>query len=354
MPAADAASRRVEAVRGDITTERVDAVVNAANSSLLGGGGVDGAIHRAAGPGLLAACREVRRDAYPEGLPVGDAVATTGANLAARWVIHTVGPNWHRGQRDPELLRRCFTRSLEVAADVGARSGGVPRGQRRCLRMGPPPSSPTSPWTRSSGRTTGGAWTWSGSSCSGRRSGTSSPARSPFVGLTRQARGVSDTQRSNPNELERELTRFFRRSRVASTNIAAQVHPDLDVASYTVLVTISDLSGSLPNGVRAIDVADTLGLHKSTMSRNIAVLERLGLLTREPSAGTPGPGSSPSPSRAGPLSTRRSARVVAGLLDPRPLVRVRRPRPRSAAPPAERRPGLLTAGNWLPWSTVTL
>ena len=126
MPAADAASRRVEAVRGDITTERVDAVVNAANSSLLGGGGVDGAIHRAAGPGLLAACREVRRDAYPDGLPVGDAVATTGANLAARWVIHTVGPNWHRGQRDPELLRRCFTRSLEVAADVGARSVAFP------------------------------------------------------------------------------------------------------------------------------------------------------------------------------------------------------------------------------------
>ena len=103
MPAADAPSRRVEAVRGDITTEQVDAIVNAANSSLLGGGGVDGAIHRAAGPGLLAACREVRQDAYPDGLPVGDAVATTGADLAARWVIHTVGPNWHRGQRDPEL-----------------------------------------------------------------------------------------------------------------------------------------------------------------------------------------------------------------------------------------------------------
>ena len=73
----------MEAVRGDIATERVDAIVNAANSSLLGGGGVDGAIHRAAGPGLLAACREVRRDAYPDGLPVGEAVATTGADLPA-------------------------------------------------------------------------------------------------------------------------------------------------------------------------------------------------------------------------------------------------------------------------------
>jgi DNA-binding MarR family transcriptional regulator len=94
---------------------------------------------------------------------------------------------------------------------------------------------------------------------------------------------VSTTERSNLPDLERELTRFFRRSRVASTSIAAEVHPDLDVASYTVLVTISDLSGSLPGGVRAIDVAETLGLHKSTMSRNIAVLERLGLVAREPS-----------------------------------------------------------------------
>lgn len=117
---------RVEAVLGDITTQRVDAIVNAANRSLLGGGGVDGAIHRAAGPGLLAACREVRRAAYPDGLPVGDAVATIGADLPARWVVHTVGPNWHRGQRDPQLLRSCFTRSLDVAAEVGARSVAFP------------------------------------------------------------------------------------------------------------------------------------------------------------------------------------------------------------------------------------
>ena len=118
--------RRVETVRGDITTQQVDAIVNAATRSLLGGGGVDGAIHRAAGPDLLTACREVRRDAYPDGLPVGEAVATAGANLTARWVIHTVGPNWHRGQRDPQLLRRCFTRSLHVAGEVGARSVAFP------------------------------------------------------------------------------------------------------------------------------------------------------------------------------------------------------------------------------------
>ena len=118
--------RTVEAVLGDITTQRVDAIVNAANRSLLGGGGVDGAIHRAAGPGLLAACREIRRTAYPDGLPVGDAVVTDGADLPARWVVHTVGPNWHRGQRDPAALRRCFTRSLEVADEVGARTVAFP------------------------------------------------------------------------------------------------------------------------------------------------------------------------------------------------------------------------------------
>lgn len=95
---------------------------------------------------------------------------------------------------------------------------------------------------------------------------------------------MTTTERPDLHDLERELTRFWRRSRVSSTSIAAEVHPDLDVASYTVLVTISDLERSLPGGVRAIDVADTLGLHKSTMSRNIAVLERLGLVAREQSA----------------------------------------------------------------------
>ena len=116
----------VEAVAGDLTRERVDAVVNAANSSLLGGGGVDGALHAAAGPELLAECREVRRTRYPDGLDVGDAVATGAGRLAARWVIHTVGPNRHAGQTDPALLASCFARSLDVAAEVGARSVAFP------------------------------------------------------------------------------------------------------------------------------------------------------------------------------------------------------------------------------------
>lgn len=117
---------RIEAVLGDITTQRVDAVVNAANSSLLGGGGVDGAIHAAAGPGLLAECRALRRDVLPGGLPVGDAVATGAGELPATWVIHTVGPNRHAGQTDPALLASCFSRSLDVAAGVGARSVAFP------------------------------------------------------------------------------------------------------------------------------------------------------------------------------------------------------------------------------------
>ncbi|WP_097677350.1 O-acetyl-ADP-ribose deacetylase [Nigerium massiliense] len=116
----------IEAHRGDITTERVDAIVNAANRSLLGGGGVDGAIHRAAGPELLAACRALRRSALPDGLDVGQAVATEAFRLPCRWVIHTVGPNRHRGQTDPALLASCFTRSLDVAAGLGAASVAFP------------------------------------------------------------------------------------------------------------------------------------------------------------------------------------------------------------------------------------
>ncbi len=111
---------------GDLTRVDADAIVNAANSTLLGGGGVDGAIHAAAGPRLLAACRELRRSTLPRGLPVGDAVATPGFDLPARWVIHTVGPDRHRGQTDPALLASCFTRSLAVASDVGARSVAFP------------------------------------------------------------------------------------------------------------------------------------------------------------------------------------------------------------------------------------
>ena len=116
----------LEAVEDDVTTERVDAIVNAANSSLLGGGGVDGAIHRAAGPHLLAECRELRRTTYPHGLPVGEAVATGAGDLPARWVIHTVGPNRHAGQTDPALLASCFEASLREAVRVGSRSIAFP------------------------------------------------------------------------------------------------------------------------------------------------------------------------------------------------------------------------------------
>jgi O-acetyl-ADP-ribose deacetylase len=117
---------RIGAVQGDITTLRVDAVVNAASSELLGGGGVDGAIHAAAGPALLKECRELRRTRLPDGLPTGEAVATGAGRLPARWVIHTVGPDARIGQRDPALLRSCFLRSLDVAAEVGARTVAVP------------------------------------------------------------------------------------------------------------------------------------------------------------------------------------------------------------------------------------
>lgn len=117
---------RIETVQSDITTQEVDALVNAANSSLLGGGGVDGAIHRAAGPGLLEECMELRRTELPDGLPVGQAVPTAGHELPARWVIHTVGPNRHRGETDPALLAACFTSSLDVADAVGARSVAFP------------------------------------------------------------------------------------------------------------------------------------------------------------------------------------------------------------------------------------
>ena len=116
----------IECVVGDITTQTVDAIVNAANSTLLGGGGVDGAIHRAAGPDLLAACKHLRTTTLPDGLPVGDAVATDAFALPSRWVIHTVGPNAHRGQTDPSLLASCFTRSLDVAVQLGAKTVAFP------------------------------------------------------------------------------------------------------------------------------------------------------------------------------------------------------------------------------------
>ncbi|SNC73278.1 O-acetyl-ADP-ribose deacetylase (regulator of RNase III), contains Macro domain [Kytococcus aerolatus] len=117
---------RIECVQGDITTQEVDAIVNAANSSLLGGGGVDGAIHRAAGPALLAECRELRASSFPGGLAVGEAVATGAGDLPARWVVHTVGPNRGAGQTDPALLRAAFASSLRVADGLGATSVALP------------------------------------------------------------------------------------------------------------------------------------------------------------------------------------------------------------------------------------
>ena len=111
---------RIEIVEGDVTEQVVDAIVNAANSSLLGGGGVDGAIHREGGPTILAECRALRASRYPDGLPAGEAVVTTAGNLAARWVIHTVGPVYDAGRDQSATLRSCYTRSLAVAAEVGA------------------------------------------------------------------------------------------------------------------------------------------------------------------------------------------------------------------------------------------
>ncbi|GAA2890636.1 O-acetyl-ADP-ribose deacetylase [Pseudonocardia halophobica] len=117
---------RIELVQGDITTQEVDAVVNAANSGLLGGGGVDGAIHRAGGPAILAECRELRATRYPDGLPTGRAVATTAGNMPARWVIHTVGPVYAKREDRSHLLASAYRESLRVADELGARSVAFP------------------------------------------------------------------------------------------------------------------------------------------------------------------------------------------------------------------------------------
>ncbi|TMK22139.1 MAG: O-acetyl-ADP-ribose deacetylase [Actinobacteria bacterium] len=117
---------RIKLVEGDITEEHADAIVNAANATLLGGGGVDGAIHRRGGETILEACQELRRERYPDGLPVGEAVATTAGELPARWVIHTVGPIYRR-ERDPaSLLARCHLACLGVADELGAATVAFP------------------------------------------------------------------------------------------------------------------------------------------------------------------------------------------------------------------------------------
>ena len=113
---------RLTVVQGDITTQEVDAVVNAANRRMRGGGGVDGAIHAAGGPEVLDDC--VRR--FPDGLATGAAGWTTAGRLAARWVIHVVGPNWNAGERDRSLLTSCYSGALGVADELGARTVAFP------------------------------------------------------------------------------------------------------------------------------------------------------------------------------------------------------------------------------------
>lgn len=113
---------RFQVLVGDITKRKVDAVVNAANSSLLGGGGVDGAIHRAGGGEILAECQRIRETTHPQGLPTGEAVITTGGNLPAGYVIHTVGPVWHGGgQGEEDLLRAAIRNSLQLASEYAQR-----------------------------------------------------------------------------------------------------------------------------------------------------------------------------------------------------------------------------------------
>jgi O-acetyl-ADP-ribose deacetylase (regulator of RNase III) len=118
---------RVRVLLGDVTRQSVDAIVNAANSTLLGGAGVDGAIHRAGGAQILEECREIRRTQLPEGLPTGEAVVTSAGRLAARYVIHTVGPIFgSHGGREAELLARCYQNSLRLASEHGLSSIAFP------------------------------------------------------------------------------------------------------------------------------------------------------------------------------------------------------------------------------------
>ncbi len=117
---------KIECMHGDITAQEVDAIVNAANRSLLGGGGVDGAIHRRGGPRILEECKQLRATTYPNGLPTGKAVATAAGNLKARWVIHTVGPIFHSSRAPADELRSCHVQALKIADELGARSVAFP------------------------------------------------------------------------------------------------------------------------------------------------------------------------------------------------------------------------------------
>ena len=118
---------RVVVKVGDITKENVDAIVNAANGTLMGGGGVDGAIHRAGGPAIKAECKEIRRVQYPDGLPTGQAVITTAGKMTAKYVIHTVGPVYERGGKEKaELLAACYRNSLQLAEDKGLKTIAFP------------------------------------------------------------------------------------------------------------------------------------------------------------------------------------------------------------------------------------
>ena len=129
-------SGRVVVKVGDITQEAVDAIVNAANGSLMGGGGVDGAIHRAGGPEIKAACAEIRRTQYPQGLPTGQAVITTGGKLPAKYVIHTVGPVYGSGGADKaDLLAACYFNSLSLAASARTQVDRFPGDLHRDLRL---------------------------------------------------------------------------------------------------------------------------------------------------------------------------------------------------------------------------
>lgn len=118
---------RIRLIQGDITEMETDAIVNAANPSLMGGGGVDGAIHRKGGPKILEECKRIRATEYPDGLPTGKAVITTGGNLKAKYVIHTVGPVWRGGKSgEAELLAEAYRNSLKLAVSKGIKTIAFP------------------------------------------------------------------------------------------------------------------------------------------------------------------------------------------------------------------------------------